>query len=198
MVKNQKGINNAKHINKMKTLNEYIQESILNSTSSGASSIIMSNMIKYLKGIKDGGQNHGVSGPEIANLYIPGAKRETKLDGVFKFWFPRTKHNSKIAQFYKNIIVKSGYKDELAATGHLTLPHYFELSKVQDRIYYATTEQHQDAFWQNRVFKIGEVYMIFSYVKQPKSSLSTLYVYALNQDGTTSQNLTNEIKKELS
>lgn len=182
----------------MKSLNEYIQESILGSTSSGANSIIMSNMIKYLKVIKDGGQLHGVSGPEVIDLYIPGTKKETKLDGVFKFWFPRTKHSTKISQFYKNIIVKSGYKDELAATGHLTLSHYFELSKVQNNIYYATLEQHKDLYWENRVFKIGEVYMIFSYIKQPKSSLSTLYVYALNQDGTISQNLTNEIKKALS
>lgn len=182
----------------MKTLNEYIQESILGSTSSGANSIIMSNMIKYLKDIKDGGQQHGVSGPEVIDLYIPSTKKETKLDGVFKFWFPRTKHSTKIAQFYKKIIVKSGYKDELEATGHLTLSYEFELSKVQDRIYYATLEQHNNAYWENRIFKIGEVYMIFSYIKHPKSTRTTLYVYALNPDGTISQNITNEIKKALS
>lgn len=182
----------------MKNLLEYINESILSSTGSGASSIIMSNMIKYLKGIKDGGQNHGISGPEVINLYIPGTKRETKLDGVFKFWFPRTKHSTKIAQFYKNIMVKSGYKDEYEATGDLTLSYKFELSKVQDNIFYAILEQHQDTFWDSRIFKIGEVYIIFSFIKQPKSAISTLYVYALNQDGTISQNLTNEIKKSLS
>lgn len=182
----------------MKSLNKYIQESILSSTGAGSNSIIMSNMIKYLKGIKDGGEQYGESGPEVINLYIPGTKRETKLDGVFKFWFPRSKHSTKIAQFYKKIMVKSGYKDEYEATGNLTLSYEFELSKVQDRIFYGTLEQRQDAFWEDRVFKIGEVYMIFSFIKQPKSSLSTLYVYALNQDGTISQNLTNEIKKELS
>lgn len=182
----------------MKTLNEYINESILSSTGAGADSIVISNMIKYLKGIKDGGQQHGVSGPEVINVYIPGTKRETKLDGVFKFWFPRSKHNSKIAQFYKKIIVKSGYKDEYEATGDLTLSYEFELSKVQDRIFYGILETHKDLYWENRIFKIGEVYMIFSYIKQPNSMRTTLYVYALNPDMTISQNLTNEIKKSLS
>ena len=182
----------------MKTLNEYINEGILSSAGAGANSIITSNMIKYLKGIKDGGQQHGVSGPEVIDVYIPGTSRETKLDGVFKFWFPRTKHSSKIAQFYKNIIVKSGYKDEYEATGDLTLSYEFELPKVQDRIFYATLEQHQGLYWENRIFKIGEVYMIFSFIKEPKSAISTLYVYALNPDKTISQNLTNEIKKGLS
>ena len=120
------------------------------------------------------------------------------MDGVFKFWFPKSKHSTKIAQFYKNIILKSGYKDEFEATGDLTLSFEFRLSKVQDRIYYATLEQHNNEYWENRVFKIGEVYMIFSFIKHPKSSISTLYVYALNPDRTISQNITNEIKKALS
>ena len=182
----------------MKNLFEYINEGILSSTSAGADSIVISNVIKYLKGIKDGGQQHGASGPEAISVYIPGTKRETKLDGVFKFWFPRSKHNSKIAQFYKKVMVKSGYKDEYEATGDLTLTYEFELSKVQDRIFYGTLEQKQDTFWENRIFKIGDIYMIFSFVKQPKSATSTLYVYALNPDMTISQNLTNEIKKSLS
>lgn len=182
----------------MKSLNKYIQESILSSTGAGSNSIIMSNMIKYLKDIKNGEEQYGVSGPKVINLYIPGTTRQKRLDEVFKFWFPRTKYSSKIAQFYKKIMVKSGYKDELEATGQLTLRHEFELSKVQYGIFYAILEQHDDTFWENRIFKIGEVYMIFSYIKQQKSSLSALYVYALNQDGTISQNLTNEIKKALS
>lgn len=182
----------------MKNLFEYINEGILGSTSAGADSIVISNMIKYLKGIKDGGQQHGASGPEAISVYIPGAKRETKLDGVFKFWFPRSKHSSKIAQFYKKIIVKSGYKDELEATGDLTLSYEFELSKVQNNIFYTTLEQHNGEYWENRIFKIGEVYIIFSYIKHQKSTRTTLYVYALNPDGTISQNLTNEIKKALS
>ena len=182
----------------MKNLLEYINESILSSTGAGSNSVIMSNMIKYLKDIKDGGEQYGASGPGVIDLYIPGTKRETKLDGVFKFWFPKSKHSTKIAQFYKKIMVKSGYKDEYEATGDLTLTYEFELSKVQDRIFYGTLEQRQDTFWENRIFKIGEVYMIFSFVKQPKSATSTLYVYALNPDMTISQNLTNEIKKALS
>lgn len=182
----------------MKTLNEYIQESILSSTGAGSNSIVMSNMIKYLKDIKDGGEQHGASGPEAISVYIPGTKRETKLDGVFKFWFPKSKHSTKIAQFYKKIIVKSGYKDELEATGDLTLSYEFELSKVQNNIFYTTLEQHNGEYWENRIFKIGEVYIIFSYIKHQKSTRTTLYVYALNPDCTISQNLTNEIKKALS
>ena len=40
--------------------------------------------------------------------------------------------------------------------------------------------------------------MTFSFVKEPKTGTTTLYVYALNPDGTISQNLTKEIKKALS
>ena len=180
----------------MKSLNEYVQESILSSTGAGSSSIIMSNMIKYLKDIKDGGEQHGVKGPGVIDLYIPGTSREKRLDGVFKFWFPRSKHNSKIAQFYKKVMAKSGYKDEYEATGDLTLS--FELSKVQNKIFYAPLEPHLNIYWENRVFKIGEVYMIFSFIKEPRLATTTLYVYALNPDGTISQNITNEIKKALS
>lgn len=180
----------------MKTLNEYISESILSSTGAGTSSIVMSNIIKYLKDIKDGGNLHGGKGPEVIDLYIPGTSRQTRLDGVFKFWFPRSKHSSKIAQFYKKVLEKSGYKNEYDATGDLTLS--FELSKVQDRIFYAPLEPHSNVYWDSRVFKIGEVYMIFSFIKEPKSATTTLYVYALNPDMTISQNLTNEIKKALS
>lgn len=180
----------------MKTLTEYINESILSSIGAGANSITMGNIIKYLKDIKDGGNLHGGKGPAVIDLYIPGTSRETRLDGVFKFWFPRTKHNSKTAQFYKKVMVKSGYKNEFEATGNLTLP--FELSKVQNGIYYAPLESHLNIYWESRVFKIGEVYMIFSFVKDPKFTTTTLYVYALNPDGTISQNLTKEIKKALS
>lgn len=182
----------------MKNLLEYINESILSTTGAGSNSIVMSNMIKYLKDIKDGGEQYGASGPGVIDLYIPGTKRETKLDGVFKFWFPKSKHSTKIAQFYKKIIVKSGYKDELEATGDLTLSYEFELSKVQNNIFYTTLEQHNGEYWENRIFKIGEVYIIFSYIKHQKSTRTTLYVYALNPDMTISQNLTNEIKKALS
>lgn len=180
----------------MKTLKGFIQESILSSTGAGSSSIIKSNMIKYLKDIKDGGEQYGVKGPGIIDLYIPGTSREKRLDGVFKFWFPRSKHNSKIAQFYKKVMAKSNYKNEYEATGNLTLP--FEFSKVQNGIYYAPLELHLNIYWESRVFKIGEVYMIFSFIKEPKLATTTLYVYALNPDGTISQNITNEIKKALS
>lgn len=180
----------------MKTLAEHINESILSSTGSGINSIAMSNVIKYLKDIKDGGNMHGGKGPAEIDLYIPGTSKQTRLDGVFKFWFPRSKHSTKIAQFYKKIMVKSGYKDEFEATGNLTLP--FELSKVQNGIYYAPLEPHLNIYWDSRVFKIGEVYMIFSFVKEPKFGTTTLYVYALNPDMTISQNLTKEIKKALS
>lgn len=180
----------------MKSLNEYLQESILSTTGAGSNSIVMSNMIKYLKDIKDGGEQHGVKGPGVIDLYIPGTSREKRLDGVFKFWFPRSKHNSKTAQFYKKVMAKSGYKNELEATGDLTLS--FELSKVKDGIYYSPLEPHLNVYWENRVFKIGEVYMILSFVKEPRLATTTLYVYALNPDGTISQNLTNEIKKALS
>jgi len=156
----------------------------------------MSNVIKYLKDIKDGGEHHGVKDPSVIDLYIPGTTRQTRLDGVFKFWFPRSKHNSKIAQFYKKVMAKSGYENEFEATGKLTLP--FELSKVQSGIYYSPLEPHSNVYWESRVFKIGEVYMIFSFIRDPKSTRTTLYVYALNPDGTISQNLTNEIKKSLS
>ena len=93
-------------------------------------------------------------------------------------------------------MAKSGYKNELEATGNLTIP--FELSKVQNGIYYAPLEPHLNVYWENRVFKIGEVYMILSFVKEPRLATTTLYVYALNPDGTISQNLTKEIKKALS
>ena len=183
----------------MKSLNKYIHESILSSTSSGANSIIMSNMIKYLKGIKDGGQKHGVRGPEEIYIYTPGASRETKLDGVFKFWFPKKENPTKISQFYKNVMLKSGYKSEYDATGDLTLSYDFRLSKVQDKIYYSTLEQYGNEFWESRIFKIGEVYVIFSFIKYSKPSIySLLYVYLLNPDMTISQNITNEIKKALS
>ena len=39
-------------------LNEYLQESILSTTGAGINSIAMSNVIKYLKDIKDGGNMH--------------------------------------------------------------------------------------------------------------------------------------------
>lgn len=180
----------------MKSLNEYLQESILSSTGAGSHSIIMSNVIKYLKDIKDGGEHHGVKDPSVIDLYIPGTTRQTRLDGVFKFWFPRSKHNSKIAQFYKKVMAKSGYENEFEATGKMTIP--FELSKVQSGIYYSPLEPHSNVYWESRVFKIGEVYMIFSFIRDPKSVTTTLYVYALNPDMTISQNLTNEIKKSLS
>ena len=180
----------------MKSLNEYLQESILSTTGAGSNSIVMSNMIKYLKDIKNGGEHHGVKGPGVIDLYVPGTSKQKRLDGVFKFWFPRSKHNSKTAQFYKKVMAKSGYKNELEATGKLTLP--FEFSKVKDGIYYSPLEPHLNVYWENRVFKIGEVYMILSFVKEPKLATTTLYVYALNPDGTISQNLTNEIKKALS
>lgn len=180
----------------MKPLNEYVKESILSSTGAGANSIIMGNIIKYLKDIKDGGNLHGVKGPSVIDLYIPGTSRQTRLDGVFKFWFPRSKQNSKIAQFYKKVMAKSGYENEFEATGKLTIP--FELSKVQNGIYYAPLEPHSNVYWESRIFKIGEVYMIFSFIRDPKSATTTLYVYALNPDMTISQNLTNEIKKALS
>lgn len=179
----------------MKTLAEHINESILSSTGSGASAIIMGNIKKYLKEIKDGGDLHGGKGPTEIDLYIPGTSRQTRLDGVFKFWFPRAKHNSKTAQFYKKVMAKSSYKNEFEATGNLTLP--FELSKVQNGIYYAPLEPHSNIYWESRVFKIGEVYMIFSFVKDPKFATTTLYVYALNPDMTISKNLTDEIKKVL-
>lgn len=181
----------------MKTLNEYIQESILSSTGAGSNSIIMSNIIKYLKDIKDGGEQCGGRGPEVIDVYIPGTSRQKRLDGVFKFWFPRSKQNSKITQLYKKVLAKSGYKDEYEATGDLTLSS-FELSKVQDKIFYAPLEGHSNIYWDSRVFKIGEVYMIFSFIKEPKLATTILYVYALNIDGTISQKLTNEIKKALS
>lgn len=180
----------------MKTLNKYIQESILSSTGAGVNSIAMSNVIKYLKDIKDGGELHGGRGPSVIDLYIPGTSKQTRLDGVFKFWFPRSKHSSKIAQFYKKVLAKSGYKSEYEATGGLTLS--FEFSKVQDKIFYAPLEGHSNIYWESRVFKIGEVYMIFSFIKEPRLATTTLYVYALNPDMTISQNLTNEIKKALS
>lgn len=180
----------------MKSLNEYLQESILSTTGAGSNSIVMSNMIKYLKDIKDGGEQHGVKGPGVIDLYVPGTSKQKRLDGVFKFWFPRSKHNSKTAQFYKKVMAKSGYKNELEATGDLTLS--FELSKVKDGIYYSPLEPHLNVYWENRVFKIGEVYMILSFVKEPRLATTTLYVYALNPDCTISQNLTNEIKKALS
>lgn len=182
----------------MKTLNKYIQESILSSTGAGVNSIVMSNVIKYLKDIKDGGELHGGRGPEVIDVYIPGTSKQKRLDGAFKFWFPRSKHSSKIAQFYKKVLAKSGYKDEYEATGDLTLSYEFELSKVQNNIFYATLEQHNGDYCENRIFKIGEVYIIFSYIKHQKSTRTTLYVYALNPDMTISQNLTNEIKKALS
>ena len=180
----------------MKSLNEYLQESILSTTGAGINSIAMSNVIKYLKDIKDGGNMHGGKCPAEIDLYIPGTSKQTRLEGVFKFWFPRSKHNSKTAQFYKKVMAKSGYKNELEATGNLTIP--FELSKVQNGIYYAPLEPHLNVYWENRVFKIGEVYMILSFVKEPRLATTTLYVYALNPDGTISQNLTKEIKKALS
>lgn len=180
----------------MKTLTEFINENILSSTGAGVNSSSIGNIIKYLKDIKDGGELHGGRGPEVIDVYIPGTSRQTRLDGVFKFWFPRSKYNTKISQFYKKVMVKSGYKNEFDATGNLTLP--FELSKVQDEIYYAPLESHLNIYWDSRVFKIGEVYIIFSFVKEPRLATTTLYVYALNPDKTISQNLTNEIKKALS
>ncbi len=180
----------------MKTLTEYIKESILSSTGAGASSIILSSVVKYLKDIKNGGPQHGGRGSEVIDLYIPGASRETRLNDVFKFWFPRSKHATKIRQLMK-IIQKSGYKSQYDSGNEWMSSFGFGLSKVQDFIYYCPLENHLNIYWDNRVIKVGEVYLIFSFVKFPQTGVTTLYVYALNQDRTISQKITDEIKKSL-
>jgi hypothetical protein len=180
----------------MKSLHEYIKESILGSTGAGASSIILSSVIKYLKDIKDGGPQHGGRGPEVIDLYIPGSSRETRLNEVFKFWFPRSKHNTKIKQLMK-AFQKSGYKSQYDAGNDWISSFDFRLSKVQDLVYYCPLENHLNIYWDNRVIKVGEAYLIFSFVKYPQTGTTTLYVYALNQDRTISRKLTDEIKKSL-
>ena len=83
----------------MKPLTHYIRESILSSTGAGANSFVLFNIIKYLKDIKNGGsQKYGGISPEVIDLLkqdkaivtsIPGTTRESRLNEVFKFWFPR-------------------------------------------------------------------------------------------------------------
>ena len=180
----------------MRLLNEYIKESILSSTGAGANSIIMSNVIKYLKDIKNGGLQHGGRSSEVVDLYIPGTTKENRLNDVFKFWFPRSKHATKIRQLMK-IIENSGYKSQYDSGNKWISSFDFELSKVQNLVYYCPLENHLGIYWENRVIKVGEAYLIFSFIKYPKTGVTTLYVYALNQDRTISQNLTNEIKKSI-
>ena len=180
----------------MKSLDEYIKESILSSTGSGITSVIMRNVEKYLEDIKNGGSQHGGSGPEVVDLYIPGTSRENRLKEVFKFWFPRSKHATKIRQLMK-AFQKSGYKSQYDSGDDWISSFDFRLSKAQDLVYYCPLENHLNIYWDNRVIKVGEAYLIFSFVKYPQTGTTTLYVYALNQDNTISQNLTNEIKKVL-
>ena len=62
----------------------------MSSTGAGANSFVLFNIIKYLKDIKNGGsQKYGGISPEVIDLYIPGTTRESRLNEVFKFWFPR-------------------------------------------------------------------------------------------------------------
>ena len=180
----------------MKPLTEYIKESILGSTGAGASSIILSSVIKYLKDIKNGGPQHGGRGSEVIDLYIPGTTRENRLNDVFKFWFPRSKHATKIRQLMK-IFQKSGYKSQYDSGNEWISSFDFRLSKVQDFVYYCPLENHLNNYWDNRVIKVGEARLIFSFIKYPKTGVTTLYVYALNPDNTISQKITDEIKKSL-
>ena len=119
----------------MKPLTEYIKESILSSTGSGANLIILTNVIKYLKDIKNGGPQHGGRGPEVIDLYIPGTSRENRLNEVFKFWFPRSKHNTKIKQLIKAFQL-SGYNSQYNSGNEWISNLGFRLSAVQDFVYY--------------------------------------------------------------
>ena len=129
----------------MKSLTDFIEESILSSTNSGASSIILSNVIKYLKDIKNGGSQHGVIGPERIDVYIPGDSRKCILDGIFKFWFPRSKHATKIRQLMK-AFQKSGYKSQYDSGNEWISSFDFILSKVQDFVYYCPLENHLNIY----------------------------------------------------
>lgn len=180
----------------MNPLTEYIKESILSSTGAGTRSIILSSVINYLKDIKNGGPQHGGISSETVDLYIPGASRETRLNDVFRFWFPRSKHTTKIRQLIK-AFQKSGYKSQYDSGNEWISSYDFRLSKVQDLVYYCPLENHIDLYWDNRVIKIGEAYLIFSFVKYKQTGVTTLYVYALNPDHTISKKITDEIKKSL-
>lgn len=94
-------------------------------------------------------------------------------------------------------IEKSGYKSQYETGNKWISSSDFTLSKVQDFVYYYPLENHLDVYWDNRVIKVGEAYLIFSFVKENQSLVTTLYVYALNSDETISQNLTKEIKKSI-
>ena len=180
----------------MKSLTEYIKESILSSTGAGANLIILTNVIKYLKDIKNGGPQHGGRGPEVIDLYIPGVSRETRLNEVFKFWFPKSKYKTKIKQLIKAFQL-SGYNSEYNYEDVWISSLGFRLSVVQDLVYYCPFENHLNIYWASRVIKVGEAYLIFSFVKYPQTGTTTLYVYALNQDSTISRKITDEIKKSL-
>ena len=181
----------------MKPLTHYIRESILSSTGAGANSIVLLNIIKYLKDIKNGGSpQYGGISPEVIDLYIPGTTRESRLNEVFKFWFPRSKHATKIRQLMK-IFQKSGYKSQYDSGNEWISSYDFRLSKVQDFVYYCQLENHLNIYWDNRVIKVGEAHLIFSFIKFPKTGITTLYVYALNPDNTISKKITDEIKKSL-
>lgn len=181
----------------MKPLTHYIRESILSSTGAGTRSIILSSVIKYLKDIKNGGGPYfGGKSLEAVDLYIPGASRETRLNDVFKFWFPRSKHATKIRQLMK-AFQKSGYKSQYDSGNEWISSYDFRLSKVQDFVYYCQLENHLNIYWDNRVIKVGEAHLIFSFIKFPKTGITTLYVYALNPDNTISKKITDEIKKSL-
>ena len=95
------------------------------------------------------------------------------------------------------IFQKSGYKSQYDSGNEWISSSDFRLSKVQDFVYYCPLENHLNIYWDNRVIKVGEARLIFSFIKFPKTGVTTLYVYALNPDNTISQKITDEIKKSL-
>jgi hypothetical protein len=175
----------------MKTL----YESILSSTGSGMNAAVLNGFAKYFKDIID--DNGRCTGPGTQDVYIPGeiftSRLRKRLEYVFKIQFPRSKYRTRTTQVVK-ILQKAGYKsvydtnDENYAWG-------FSLSNVKPFIYYRPLENHLNIYWDNIVFKIGEVNFVFVFVKEPKSAYAVLYVYALNPDDTESKQTIDQIKK---
>jgi len=175
----------------MKTL----YESILSSTGSGMTATTLNNFAKYFKDIID--DNGRCTGPGIQDVYIPGdmytTRLERRLEYALKIQFPRSKHRTRVTQVVK-ILQKSGYKS-VYDTEERYYACDFSLSNVKPFIYYRPLENHLNIYWDNIVFKIGEVNVVFVFVKEPKSAHTVLYVYALNPDGTESESTINKLKK---
>lgn len=178
----------------MKTL----YESILSSTGSGANTILFGILGKYLKTLKeDTGTFVSISSPKTIDVYLPGGLYQKRLnDGVFKFWFEKSKYKTRRKQLVKSL-EKAGYKSEYEATGSMDVMRNFVLDKVESGIYYMPLDNHLNIYWDHVVIKVKDAFVVFTFVKEPKSAHVDTFVYAINTDETVSQTITSEIEKQL-